>query len=356
MTCELEITAPASFTVFSKLPKELRCIIWTRSAPIRPRVIQLFYESTTNTWHAWKDGCGGLPLTRKVSREAREEALKGYTEAFDTFVNFEEDIIFISDPVFVFQKPIRSFLGAKFANQVRHLAITSEMYLGLVESAVKFPALCFWPPTILQKLKGLTHFTLVLSEDEMSLNYLIDDHIDDHIDDSDSHDTDWDDSTSENEVDISNELGPREKEVGAVGSSNSTVDNGVDYEAASRLRRRLARLEKEALANMSNGYVRHPGNIHFESAMESGDYWEDWYDHKMMIVEQCEDEKAANPHWVRPKLSIMLLRYGLKRLGDFHSPVHHQGDYSDVELEDSEFPPDESDSGSVDELVGLSDT
>lgn len=72
-----------------------------------------------------------------------------------------------------------------------------------------------------------------------------------------------------------------------------------------------------------------------------------------MIVEQCEEEKAANPEWVRPKLSIMLLKYGPNRLGDFTGPIHHQGDYSNVDLEDAEFPPDESDSGSIDEMDEL---
>jgi hypothetical protein len=345
MASKLQSTAPASFTIFSELPKELRCMIWARSAQLRPRVLQLFYESSTNTWHAWKDGCGGLPPTRKVSREARKESLKGYTKAFDTYVDFEEDTIFISDPVFVLQKPMRSLLSTKFANRVRHIAIPSETYAGFIESAVKFSGLCYWPTTILRKLKGLTHFTLVLSED----------HIGDHIHDSDSYVTDGDDSTDESEVEnIGSGHRPGEKEAGALG--RSTVDNDADNEAARRLRRRLARLEKDALANMSKGYVRHPGNIHFESAMENEDYWEDWNDYKIMIVEQCEEEKAANPEWVRPKLSIMLLKYGLNRLGDFTGPIHHQGDYRDVDLEDAEFPPDENDSDSIDEMDELANT
>jgi 2EXR family len=242
MASKLQSTAPASFTIFSELPKELRCMIWARSAQLRPRVIQLFYESSTNTWHAWKYSCGRLPPTRKVSREARKEALKGYTKAFDTYVDFEEDTIFISDPVFVLQKPMRSLLSTKFANRVRHIAIPSETYAGFIESAVKFSGLCYWLTTILRKLKGLAHSTLVLFED----------HIDDHIHDSDSYVTDWDYSTDESEVEnIGSGHGPGEKEAGA--PSRSTVDNDADNEAAQHLRRRLARLEKDALANMSKG-------------------------------------------------------------------------------------------------------
>jgi hypothetical protein len=103
--------------------------------------------------------------------------LKGYTKAFDTYVDFEEDTIFISDPVFVLQKPMRSLLSTKFANRVRHIAIPSETYAGFIESAVKSSGLCYWLTTILRKLKGLAHSTLALFED----------HIDDHIHDSDSY-------------------------------------------------------------------------------------------------------------------------------------------------------------------------
>jgi hypothetical protein len=40
---------------------------------------------------------GGLPSIVRVSREARDEALKSYSRIFDAYVNPEEDIIFIGD-------------------------------------------------------------------------------------------------------------------------------------------------------------------------------------------------------------------------------------------------------------------
>jgi hypothetical protein len=86
-----------SFTNFSALPVEVRLRIWQFAAPRRPRVIQVGYDPRESCWKAWKDGLGGLPSIVRVSREARDEALKSYSRIFDAYVNPEEDIIFIGD-------------------------------------------------------------------------------------------------------------------------------------------------------------------------------------------------------------------------------------------------------------------
>ncbi|KAE9368774.1 hypothetical protein N431DRAFT_428533 [Stipitochalara longipes BDJ] len=318
-------TDPTAFTIFSKLPKELRCLIWATAAPLRPRVIQLFYEPPTNTWQACKDGCGGLPSIIKVSREARKEALKGYTRAFDTFLDLEEDTVFISDPVFSLRQPMRAFFNAEHTKNLRKVAMSSEVYDGMEQSAIEFPTLCRRPSAVLRRLEGLTHFILALSEDGEGDLY------GDSTDDSEAGQdaSEEDDSGRDSGV----------EDIDVEGSPSQTIlvppEDPVE-EQVHQISRRLARMEKEALAEMSRGYVRDRGNVHFESAFRSRDHWEDASEWKWMIVDHNNEEKGIHPEWVRPKLSIMVVKYGLKQLGDFYGPIHHQGDYSDVDLEGSQ--------------------
>ena len=67
----------------------------------------------------------------KISKEARKEALKGYTWAFDTFVDLEEDTIFISDPVFSLRRQRRAFFNAEHTNKLCKIAMSGEVYDGL---------------------------------------------------------------------------------------------------------------------------------------------------------------------------------------------------------------------------------
>jgi 2EXR family len=336
MASDTQLAAATSFTMFSKLPEELRYMIWAHAAPLRPRVIQVYYETTTKTWQAHKDSCGGLPPVIHVSREARREALKGYTSAFDTWVDLVEDTIFICDPVFTIQKPRKRFIKTKYVNRLRKVAITTEIYEALQFSADEFPTLCPRPTGVLRGLKGLTHFILVLS-DNMDQDVF---NSDDTGISEDGHDTGDEDHESGEEADGDNQI-----------DRVSPIDSATAAdELARRLRRSLRYFEKNALAEMSKGFLQHPGNIHFESAMDSVDYWDDGDYYKDLITVQYESEKVSWPEWVRPKVSIMVLKYGLKWLGDFTWPIHLSGDHCDVELENSEFPPDDSSSESADDL------
>lgn len=316
-------------------------MIWARASPLRPRVIQLFFEPKTKTWHAYGDSCGGLPPTIHVSQEARKVVLKGYTSAFDTWVDLEEDTIFICDPVFTIRKPLRGFLNTEHAKRLRKISIASDVYNGLERSATKFPTLCPHPAAVLRKLEALTHFTLAVSEDGESGIY--DDTTDSSEDEQDI--TDWDDSSLDNEVEnIDIGLGRSQPENAHL--SSSAASTGADPQVAQQLelRRHLAALEKEALANLSRGYVRPRGNIHFESAMESVEHWDDWDLYRALIIQHYGFEKASHPDWIRPKVSIMVLKYGLNQLGDYGGPVHIPGDHRvrDSDLEDSEYPPEDS--------------
>lgn len=327
-------------------------MIWARASPLRPRVIQLFYKN--NGWHACEDGCGGLPPTRTVSREARKEALKGYTFAFDIWMDLEEDTIFISDPVFTIRKPQRDFLNTEYANRVRKVAMSGDVYDGLEQIATEFPTLCHRPMAILRQLEGLRHFILALPED--GEGDLYDDVSDDSEDGHVLADGDYLDHESGVEYNTV-EVEPNHTDV--THFSGSAANNDVDQHEFQEIHRRLGFWENEALEDMAKGYVRHRGNIHFESAMESADHWDDWDIHKVEMIHHYDEEKDEYPAWVRPKLSIMIVRYGLNQLGDFNWPVHYQGDCSDVQLEDSQFPPSEEwqkYAGEIDETMLLEES
>ncbi|PMD38471.1 hypothetical protein L207DRAFT_514374 [Hyaloscypha variabilis F] len=317
-------TAATAFTIFPKLPKELRCFIWAAAAPLRRRVIQVIYEPTTSTWHACKDGCGGLPSIIKVSREARKEALKGYTRAFDTFVDLEEDTVFISDPVFTLRKPRRAFfLNTEHTNRLRKIAWSSEVYNGLEQAAIEFPTVCLGPTAVLRKLENLTHFILALGEDGEGDLY------GDSTDSEAGRDADEEDDLSRDSgvEDIEGEESPSPVEV-------APHESPAESEAR-QLSRQLSRMEKQALEAMSRGYVRQPGNVHFSTAFHNVDHWDDASDMKWIVTDHFAAEKRKHPDWVRPKLSIMVVKYGLNQPGDYYESIHHQGDHSDVYLEDA---------------------
>jgi hypothetical protein len=356
MASGLQPTDPASFDLFPKLPEELRCMIWERSAPLRTRVIQLFYEATSNTWHACPDNCGGLPPIIHVSQEARKEALKGYTWAFDTYIDLEDDTIVISDPVFTLREPQRAFLNTEHTRAMKKFALSSGVYEGLEEVAAAYPTLCLPFPAVLRKLEGLTHFTLAISDDGELTAY---DYDSEHELDEGYDLTDEEDAGHESEAEDIIAIGPNqthdEEEVGheseaeditAVGPNQTHLGDSVVKAYDSQL---LAHLEELAFENMSKGFVRERGDIHFENARTSVDHWEEWGDYVYCMMDHYDEEKKTHPDWVRPKVSIMILRYGLNKLGDYGGPIHIAGDYADTVLEQEiEY---RFDSDSMDEVV-----
>ena len=158
----LHDTASQSFNKFPHLPIEIRRMVWSFATLRRPRTIQVFYNPEKESWQACTDGCGGLPSIIPVSREARTEGLKGYTWFLDTWVDFENDTVFISDPLFSLRKPRRFFMSLEYTSKIKSIAFSSDIFTGLADSNRKYQKLCEPPARILRNLKALEHFTMAL--------------------------------------------------------------------------------------------------------------------------------------------------------------------------------------------------
>ena len=327
-----------SFSNFAALPIEIRLRIWQFAAHRRPRVIQVGYDTEGSCWKAWKDGLGGLPSIVHVSREARGEALKSYSRIFDACIDPEEDTVFISDPLFAIRNPRNIFMSSESASRLRKVAFTSEIYNGLAQSCEQFPSLCERPATVLRRLKGLTHFTLALSDDGAGFDYDDDDEAYE-VEDEDEEGGYEEDAQDRSNRDGSENESNGERELRYDGETEDTLDEGAV------VRQFLDRLDEEAIETMSKEYFRHVGNIHFESAAGHPDHWEAWIAFRDELEESCEQEKKQFPDWTRPKVSVMAVEYGLRRLEDFKTSLHLLGDHSDDVLEQTadgfESDPDE---------------
>jgi hypothetical protein len=168
----------AKFTLFPKLPAELRRMIWHRSLP-GPRVVEVLFADR----YGFCFSPCPIPTALHVNREARDIALESYKACFATlkatsriYFDMEVDILFFGvgnfapsgeDPVaHLFQQLLRRDL-----NQVKNIAIDSEIdtlfsdeveeYAGLttlglkrVESVMVIKNEEGHHDTVLQKSKG----------------------------------------------------------------------------------------------------------------------------------------------------------------------------------------------------------
>jgi len=140
-------------------------------------------------------------------------------------------------------------------------------------------------------------------------------------------------SEAAEEDDLGGDGGIEEANVGSSPHCIALVSlENSEQEEARQLNRRLSRMERNALEAM-RGYVRQTGDIHFGSAFSSADHWDDANNQKWILMGHFDEEKRKHPEWVRPKLSIVVVKYGLKQLCDFYEPMHHSGDYSDVDTD-----------------------
>ncbi|ESZ97052.1 hypothetical protein SBOR_2543 [Sclerotinia borealis F-4128] len=103
---------PSTFHSFSKLPNELRTMIWNAAEDSQPahvievcNIPDLYDHEGTPTSFQWfaipcgcKKRCFEPPLAR-VNRESREIALKRRSRCFGRWVDWDKDIIFIGDRV-----------------------------------------------------------------------------------------------------------------------------------------------------------------------------------------------------------------------------------------------------------------
>lgn len=294
------------FTVFPKLPAETRSQIWDLASPLRQRVIQISYDTEQNTWNACKDACGGLPSTAYVCREARTVALKTYTQVFDTFIDFEIDTIFVSDPLFVIRAPRQMFLDSEHARKIQKLACCRKVFVEMHEAHDAVPDLCDGPATMLRRLDGLLHFTMVISEDLGEVNlYILDDlHLDVGDHDRIVHDL---------ERDLEDE------ESGAADPTPS--ESLASYESR--------------FANLHSDYTCRTWAMKLEKA--SNDEDEDVQEYvdalRLFIISCFFKEKEEYPEWVRPSLGIKVVLNGLAPLNKFKEICLQPEDHDFGELE-----------------------
>ncbi len=316
------------FTKFSDLPAEIRCQIWSFASPSRPRVVQVSYNPEKEIWRSWLDACGGLPSIIPVCREARQEALKPYTRLFETYIDLEEDTIFISDPIFTVRKPRSIFMYSDYANVIKRLAFTADVYLGMKIVYEAFPNLVAPPARVLRKMHSLTHFTLVLMEDGAG------------FDDDESDFEDWDfdvegSPTPAEDADIlNNQHGEAEDrpEPEHVNDAEEQISNTVQAADLNEVLEEddendedadeyedeepwLSQQEDEAMERMSKGYFRHVGDIHFESAIHSPDHWDSWYPYLQKIEHDFTKQQLEDKDWEQPMVAIVEVKYGLNWIG-----------------------------------------
>lgn len=248
-----------------------------------------------------------------VCREARAEALKLYTQAFDTCIDLEHDTIFISDPVFSIRKPRAIFMNMEHVNELKNIAFSSDICRGLAEMHEDFSELCDSPGRVLRQFEGLTIFTIVLSVDGLDGGGYLDGASESPVNGMDDDEIDVEDrpESHEDEQDF-------EEDEGYDDGERETDDEVLD------------KMEKEALATMSKGYFRQVGDIHFASPRTHPDYMEScmWFGDD--VVHSCILEKREHPEFIRPKVSIMAIKYGLNWIGDYSErELHSLGDHKD---------------------------
>jgi hypothetical protein len=90
-------------------------------------------------------------------------------------------------------------MSSEYANKLRKVAFTSEIYDGLAQAFSQFPILCEAPATILRKLEGLTHFTLVISEDGAGFEYSSDEESEDENTYQSNEDSEGEDTSQPDE-------------------------------------------------------------------------------------------------------------------------------------------------------------
>ncbi|CZT47091.1 uncharacterized protein RSE6_07620 [Rhynchosporium secalis] len=325
-----ESTAPLVFTKFPDLPLEIRCLIWAKASPSRPRVVQIAYEADKETWRACVDSCGGLPRIIPVCREARQEALKPYTRLLETWIDLAEDTIFISDPMFNIRRPRSMFMDSKFMSSIKRVAFTEDVYFGMRLLYESFPLLVDSPGAIVRKMQGLSHFTLALMEDGGGYGWDSDEAVEFEYFDEDSSTSELDleeehgDFEEQNEQELTVPDGGEIADPDVLQDGDSTqnedadehdIDDGDGDDEIRGQEPWLAEQEEDATERLRKGYFRNVGDIHFQSAIHSPDYWDTWYPYLQRISSDFDEQQVKDPDWSRPKIAVVEVKYGLHYIG-----------------------------------------
>ncbi|KAH6664134.1 hypothetical protein B0J14DRAFT_252821 [Halenospora varia] len=337
-----------AFERFDDLPPELRLRIWSFAAPRRPRLIQINYNTDKDVWEACEDGCGGLPSVVHVCREARTEALKSYTMVFGKYFDLEQDILFISDLIFTLRRPRSVLMRTEHARQIRNIAFSRDVWLGLVTATVGFRKLCPAPTKVLRGFDHVKHFSLVLLEDGVGFEDDFDGDLDLDFDDFDEEDHTEESGEDENvgdddgiedgddDIDVENseeddestDSSYQEQERTPVIAQDVVPDQANRAHSHESIRQagigisvreqRLAIREEEALEVMSKkGYFRHTGNIHLQSAYQHSDHFDEADDYLEGVINDFDEEKLEHSDWNRPTV------------------YHYEGDQGDCRIAES---------------------
>jgi hypothetical protein len=250
--------------------------------------------------------------------------LKPYRRLLETWVDFEEDTIFISDPMFNIRKPRSKFMDSAYLNSIKRIAFTEDVYFGMKLLYESSPLLVDSQGAIVRKMQGLSHFTLVLMEDgagfdedsdEAEFEFFDEDSPASGLDSEEEHDegTDQDEEQDDQDDGLPGHEG-QATELDPVGNEDAmangeTEDENMDEEHW------LSMQENLAMERLCKGYFRHVGDIHFVSAMHSPDYWDSWYSYLEQVTSDFDEQQLEDPDWSRPMIAIVEVKYGLHYIG-----------------------------------------
>lgn len=237
-------------------------------------------------------------------------------------------------------------MDSEYVGKIKRLAFTDDVYMGMKQVYEAFPNLVEGPGAVLLRMGGLSHFSLVLMEDSGD------------FDDGESEfeefdfdaegpptpdgDEDEEDADVENDEEIQDmeeldieDLDDHEdaSNAGPFSDPDDLPEEG-DLEDLEGEEAWLSHQEREAMERMSKGYFRHVGDIHFESALHSPDYWDSWYPYFQQVEVDFAEQQTEVPEWKQPLVSIVEIKYGLNYIGlppaiDWKQPG--AGDSSDEE-------------------------
>ncbi|KAL2063300.1 hypothetical protein VTL71DRAFT_5105 [Oculimacula yallundae] len=336
--------ASSAFTKFPDLPLEIRCMIWARASPTRPRVIQIAYEAEKEKWRACVDGCGGLPRIIPVCREARLEALKPYTRLLETWIDLEEDTIFISDPIFNIRRPRSLFMESAYLNSIKRIALTEDVYFGMKLMYESFPLLVDSQGAIIRKMQGLSHFILVLMEDGAGFDTDSDEAEFEYFDEEGLVASELDPGEEFGEEEYDQAVAMQELEeieghdsleggdTGEDGEDESVPEDedgapeGDNDDEIAEQEQWLAAQEEDAMERLCKGYFRHVGDIHFENVTHSPDFWDSWIPYLEQVNSDFDEQQVKDPAWSRPTVAIAEVKYGLQYIGQRPDIVWHSAD------------------------------
>lgn len=236
---------------------------------------------------------------------------------FETWVDLDQDIIFVSDPLFTIRAPRKSFMASEHIDKIKWLAFTDDVYLGLMQTHEDFPDLTESPATVIRNMRGVEYFALVLMEDGGGFDG----------DDSDGEEFEFEDAESVASADVADEgdeedhdeqeAYTHETEEGLDSNQHHPVEDEDEDDATDPPRddALLLSQEDEAMEGMSKGYFRHVGDVHLVNAMSSSDHWDSWRPYLEQISLDFKEMHETHPEWTRPKVAITEVKYGLNGLG-----------------------------------------